>query len=440
MVSRFLVLATISCASSGLAELRSQSATNSFLPFRETALLFLPARFVSEGEVKEMVWSNDGNYLLINRTYQPAASELLQAQLHATVPQTSTPKLEGEILVWNLATSKTWSIKKYDASTTQASAQWLGNSSQITFCLFQEKEAVAKLFTSTTDGSVRELPPFTRCFQISIHPLKHSAEAVLALLNNGGRGSVRRFNASLELGPEINQPRELFAGFHIETDEAIFLLYPNAKFGEPHPESSFRGENVLNGASRTLSPGQVNPPKQAPDSDKFPTLTSIKTPVNETGGTTTALLMQFEKKFVLISADCTMALANDQLTAVAFQSEGKLFIRPIERAPLVRSDHGKEVAERTMLLGRAKELAQCFASYAQDHHDTMLGVGSNWKAEMQPYVPNAVLLEEFVLAFAGGVVSAVEKPSETVLGYLQGRTGKVAAYLDGSVRWIPNGK
>jgi hypothetical protein len=50
------------------------------------------------------------------------------------------------------------------------------------------------------------------------------------------------------------------------------------------------------------------------------------------------------------------------------------------------------------------------------------------------------LLDDFVLAFPGGVVSSLEKPSETVLGYFYGKAGRVAAYVDGSVRWIPNGK
>ncbi len=441
MVRRILVLASFLLAAFATAQPRSQSSTNWILPFKETALFFLPAKFVSEGEIKEMFWSQDGKFLLVNRTSRAITREVLEAQFNPTPQPTGIPKLEGEILVWNLATSKTWSIKKYDASTTQATTQWLGNSNTLTFCLSRQKEAVAQLFTSTADGSVRELPPFTQCAETSIHPLKNSADAVLAIRSIEGNYSVRRFNTSLQFGPELCQLQEVFVRVNQDPGEAIFLPYPKAEAGKPHTETTtFRGVNVLTGKSRALTIDQTEPPIAPPDADPAPKIISREMSVNMTGGATRIVMMQSEKESVLISGDATLALANDQLTAVAFQTQGVILVRPIARVPLILFERAKEEAEKTLLMERAKEVAKGFAIYAQDHHDTMLGAGSNWKAEMQPYMRTASLLDDFVLAFPGGVVSSLEKPSETVLGYFYGKSGRVAAYVDGTVRWIPNGK
>jgi hypothetical protein len=442
MVLRILVLGALLLAPLATAQQRSQSSTNWILPFKETALFFLPAKYVSEGDIKEMLWSQDGKFLLVNRTSRAITREVLEAQFNPAPQPTGIPKLEGEILVWNLASAKTWSIKKYDASTTQATAQWLGNSNTLTFCLSRQKEAVAQLFTSTADGTVRELPHFTQCAESSIHPLKNSADAVLAMRSIEGNYSVRRFNASLQFGPELCQPREAFVRFIHDRDEAVLSpLVPMDEQGKPQTKvASYRGVNVLTGKSRSLTIDQTEPPIASPDADTAPKIISREMSVNMTGGATRVVMMQSDKESVLISGDATLALANDQLTAVAFQTQGVILVRPIARVPLVLFDRAKEEAEKTLLMERAKEVAKGFAIYAQDHHDTMLGAGSNWKAEMQPYMKTASLLDDFVLAFPGGVISSLEKPSDTVLGYFYGKAGRVAAYVDGSVRWIPNGK
>jgi prepilin-type processing-associated H-X9-DG protein len=53
-------------------------------------------------------------------------------------------------------------------------------------------------------------------------------------------------------------------------------------------------------------------------------------------------------------------------------------------------------------------------------------------------VKNSSILEGFVYTFKGGKLSDVDKPAETVLGYIEGPGGRAVAYLDGHVKWVPN--
>lgn len=424
---------------------RSQDSVNWILPVKDKALFFMPAKFVSEGEVREMFWSRDGKYLLVNRTSQAVTPEILEAQFKPSASGVSMPKLVGEILVWNSVTATTRSIKKYDADTTQVSARWLGNANSVAFTFTTQRARTVQLFSSTADGAVRELPPFPESIESTISPLASSAEALLTLRGVDGLETVRKFNVSLQFGPVLNRSTEQFKKFLASSNEVVVSpLVPTDEKGKPVSSvPTYRGINVATGQGRSLTEAEVNPPVEPEvplKEPKGPTLVSSDMSFSLTGGATRIVLMKAEKESVLVSGDATMALANDQLTAVAFQTQGVILVRPIATVPLAMFESAKVEAEKSKLMTQAKELVKGFGYYAQDHHDTLPGPGGNWKSEVQPYMLHAGLLEGFVLAFEGGVVSSVEKPGETVLGYVYGRNGRVAAYLDGNVRWIPNGK
>lgn len=86
----------------------------------------------------------------------------------------------------------------------------------------------------------------------------------------------------------------------------------------------------------------------------------------------------------------------------------------------------------------AKQAALASLMYGADYDDVLPGAGQDIQDILAPYTKNADILKDFVYVFTGGDMSKVEKPAETVLGYIRHRGGRAVAYLDGHVVWIPD--
>ncbi len=127
---------------------------------------------------------------------------------------------------------------------------------------------------------------------------------------------------------------------------------------------------------------------------------------------------------------------SPKLNAIAYAVEGAVFVRklsPIDKATYERM---KEESERTRLISDCKQAALGALLYGADNDDKLPSSSENIQELLMPYLRNADILSGFTYVFAGGDITKVESPAETILGYKIGKGGRAVAYLDGHVKWI----
>lgn len=123
--------------------------------------------------------------------------------------------------------------------------------------------------------------------------------------------------------------------------------------------------------------------------------------------------------------------------AVVLSVPGAILLRKLVQVDLAVLEASKEAAEKTALMSNAKQLALAAIMYATDNGDALPGP-DGIKDLLMPYLKNERMFEGFVYVFAGGSMSAIEKPAETVIGYIPGKGGRAVAYADGHVKWVPD--
>ena len=75
-------------------------------------------------------------------------------------------------------------------------------------------------------------------------------------------------------------------------------------------------------------------------------------------------------------------------------------------------------------------------SYAADYDD-VLPPGDNWQDRVMPYIRNADLMRGFQYMGAGQNMAQIQNPSETLMGIVVGKYGRVLVFADSSARWEP---
>jgi len=73
--------------------------------------------------------------------------------------------------------------------------------------------------------------------------------------------------------------------------------------------------------------------------------------------------------------------------------------------------------------------------YAQDY-DEVLPSGDGLQDTILPYLKMADILKGFQFTYNGpSELGKIEKPNETVLGFISGPGGRAVLYADGHARW-----
>lgn len=88
----------------------------------------------------------------------------------------------------------------------------------------------------------------------------------------------------------------------------------------------------------------------------------------------------------------------------------------------------------------AKEVATALMMYSSDYDDTMPSL-QGWQEAVYPYSKNRDLLNQFVYTYNGPLeIAAVKEPDKTELGFVSAPGGRAVSYLDGHVKWVPDGR
>ncbi|MDX2064939.1 MAG: hypothetical protein SFX74_04265 [Fimbriimonadaceae bacterium] len=122
---------------------------------------------------------------------------------------------------------------------------------------------------------------------------------------------------------------------------------------------------------------------------------------------------------------------------IAYVSDGVTFLREI--LPIDAKSLRVALAEQAKAdaISRAKQAALALILLSTDYDDELPKPSENWRDRAYPYTKERSTLERFTYTFPGGNIAKVEKPDQTVLGYISIDGGRAVAFVDGSVKWVP---
>ncbi len=405
--------------------------------------MLLSPKFVAEGECADMAWSQDGRFLLVNRTYMAVTPKFIQQSL--SNPTTVTPPAHlGEVIIFSLETGKSRVIQKYDAEELNYTGRWLGTGSSIFFVLQSRKEAIAKSFISTADGDIKKIQLDEKVNYMDFMPCPTRAEIAVSINTPTEGKMLMRFASSGQIGgPITTSSGSEPVGYLKNGTEILFSGYRKIALAAPsdarvkRQEVYYEAVNVLTGATRISSKVEY---QTLFDSDETELSVDSKAiPVDAKLRPLTPALFRSGDEIALIAGDVTRAEPNRQMTGVAYCSQGMVFVRPMAEMPLAAFLAAKEAAERTAMISNAKQIATACMIYAADNDDQLPSNAGKWQDNLLPYLKNSKMMEGFVLSFKGGNLLKVEDPANTILGYIPGKGGRAVAYVDGHVKWIKNG-
>ncbi|MDX2064938.1 MAG: hypothetical protein SFX74_04260 [Fimbriimonadaceae bacterium] len=94
---------------------------------------------------------------------------------------------------------------------------------------------------------------------------------------------------------------------------------------------------------------------------------------------------------------------------------------------------------RRKAMREAQMTAFALIIFAGDRDNTLpsAATAGDWRSNLRSIVKDSELLARFSYTFAGGSIDKVERPTETMLGYVNTDFGRAVAYVDGSVKWVP---
>lgn len=134
------------------------------------------------------------------------------------------------------------------------------------------------------------------------------------------------------------------------------------------------------------------------------------------------------------SDDARLAPGNGH---VAYLTQHNLHVRTLKHLNRLEYQELRDREEQRQLMERARDVARAFHIFAADNQDE-LPTRERFGEAISPFLKNVGQLQGFAYQLNGGKLDAIRNPSQTVLGYTQGRKGRAVAYADGSVRWEPN--
>jgi hypothetical protein len=137
---------------------------------------------------------------------------------------------------------------------------------------------------------------------------------------------------------------------------------------------------------------------------------------------------------LLLSGEATHGVLRPAGDGVFYQSQGALWFAPFLRLNQAQFLAARRAALRALALNNAKQAGLGLIMYAQDY-DEVLPSPDGIKDKILPYIKEGSVMESFTYTYGGGKLADIEKPAETVLGYVLGPGGRAIVYADGHAKW-----
>ncbi len=142
----------------------------------------------------------------------------------------------------------------------------------------------------------------------------------------------------------------------------------------------------------------------------------------------------------LVTPNCHTYGLGPARDAVAFADDSGLLVVELSRLPRAVVEAARAAASRVAALNAAKQVAIAALLYADEHDGQLPAAGDDLLEKLGKFLGDGEQLEGVQITFAGGKLSGVERPSETVMGHIRAPGGKVVFFVDGHVVWEADGE
>lgn len=137
---------------------------------------------------------------------------------------------------------------------------------------------------------------------------------------------------------------------------------------------------------------------------------------------------------MVLAGDATEGVLRPKADGAFYQSQGALWFAPFLRMNQAQFLTARKAALKAVAISNAKQAGTGLMMYAQDY-DEVLPTPDGIKDKVMPYVKNEAILDGLVYTYPGGKLADIDKPAETLMGYVLGPGGRANIYVDGHVKW-----
>jgi len=446
-----LVLSLAATSAVGLAQ-----DTLSTLLSGEKAYLLLPPKYVSAGSGNQLTWSPDGRHLAVVRTPMPLkTSEMRAAMMTGTPPPDFESRMRVYVDVYDAEAEQTRQAFELPGQTG-VELGWMPETGQLfvlatRYPVSQEGERTGPVYElhryDTRTSRATRLGSYHGSFMsvgMSFSPSRalglvwmvgHDGqeEAVVVTANGASQpskiaGDAGPYGAhiiwnpdglTMKLGRRVEDPDGASKWMIHDFDPLTLTATPSAetRFRFPESKSTLAWTNV----STDVRVGVKEVEKLR---------TTMLTPV-QAGDTDKAAVLDAFVENVEVSPDGQR---------VAYTHHGMTLVRDLIEIQRAMFEQMRDAARRTAAMSNAKQVALAAMLFASDNDDRLPSNKEDIQKLLLPYLRNQSIFDGFVYTFAGGFTQDIELPSRTELGHISMPGGRIVAYVDGHVKWVPDGE
>jgi len=446
-----LVLSLAATYAVGLAQ-----DTLSTLLAGDKAYLLLPPKFVSAGSGNGLTWSPDGRHLAVVRTPMPLkTSEMRAAMMTGTPPPDFESRMRVYVDVYDAEAEQTRQALELPGQTG-VELGWMPEAGQLIvlatrYPVSQEGERTGPVYElhryDTRTSRTMRLGLYQGSFftvGMSFSPSRAVGlvwmvgqdgreEAVVVTANGasqpskvaGGAGPYGAYIAwnpdgmTLKLGRRVEGPDGASKWQIYDFDPLTLTATLSADTRFTFQESK-----------RFVAWSNVSTDVRVGVKDVEKLQTTVLMPV-QAGETDKAAVLDAFVERVEISPDGSR---------VAYTHHGMTLVRDLVEIPRGMYEQMRDAAKRTTAMSNAKQVALAAIMFSADNDDRLPSNKEDTQKLLMPYLRNERVFDGFVYTFAGGFIQDVANPAGTELGHISMPGGRIVAYVDGHVKWVPDGE
>ncbi|MCL6476635.1 MAG: hypothetical protein K6U75_16510 [Firmicutes bacterium] len=409
------------------------------------AVVVASHEFVAPPEVVNGKWSRDGRYAVVVRRYARLAD-----------PQHPSEQFQWSILLWDHRQKRAIEVwKGTSGEKLVLDIQWMagapvallkmyGGQREIAENLWDESAVFARLHAGT--GTLKILGEPDRWREMNVSPVKP-----IALLLGEESYQILRADGTLSAPVAYEQ---VFASSETRRPHMSWLLAPWTADGtklvstvfhqtpEGQTERKFIFVDPLAGTSQPVSqlPSLYEPPVSRR------ALRVEIVPSELTAGTDTAKVRSAwlvgSRGRTLICADVQAADLSPSGDAVWYVSRGAAWVVNLRKLNREQYEALHREALRTAVVSNARQIGLALLMYVQDYDETFPPNTGDIQAILLPYIKNQEIFNlpgtSFFYLMNANSLSGIDRPSETMTGYIQTPYGRAIIWADGHVTWQDN--
>ncbi len=399
------------------------------------AYVAAPRQLVASPLVVEGHWSPDGRYLLVT-----------SALVRWRRDPFEQPEVTGWVLtLWNSAQQRATQVAKGAPTEAPASVVWLARSNIALLTVIRpvarrtpsaeseepvEREQVVVRLDAAR-GAVRTVGVFPEDVGMTFSPY-----APVAVLEGAQQLWILRSDGSLS--PPLNWGSEAIRRYRASqrrwTPDGRMLCWQELE------QEQWMGLDLVTGTVGPVSepPVRLERPElpQPPVSIR---LVPQELRHEEIKESVKALWLEGERSKALICGDVDSAQLSPRGDAVFDVSQGAGFVAPLVRESREQYEEMRQAERRRVIMSNARQIGLAILMYVQDYDETFPPNSVDVQALLMPYLRNEMVFSfpgtNFVYLLNTNSMASIDRPAETMVGFIQAPGGRAVIWVDGHVTW-----